>query len=346
MELIVSDIEAKENEILPIKFTNYEDLKKEIVSKMQEYKTMKVTEDGIKEAKEYRANLNKFKKAIADQRIAKNKEIEEKIGLLKYNEECKELEKCVSDASVFLDNQIKQFEEIEKQEKQQQILTIWIENAGEFQELIDIDLIFNDSWLNKTYTLKKVETDMKHIVDKAKMDLQTIDTQISDEVINKQVKDFYFKNINNATVLSLSLQEGARIVESNKRIEELQNSQNLTKSTVEITNSTQNITNVQENITKSEELERLDFWIEVTPSQKSALMNFMKSNNIKAKHGITEQDVLCIVENIDTYVQDCRENGETDLRDILCYTQGIIESISTDGTREVVKYIKNESEEK
>lgn len=203
MELIVSDIEVKENEILPIRFTNYEDLKKEIVSKMQEYREMKVTEDGIKEAKEYKANLNKFKKAIADQRIAKNKEIEEKIGLLKYNEECKELEKYVSDASDFLGNQIKQFEEIEKQDKQQQILTIWIENAEEFQELIDIDLIFNDSWLNKTYTLKKIEEDMKHIVARTKMDLQTIDTQISDEVINKQVKDFYFKNINNASVLSV-----------------------------------------------------------------------------------------------------------------------------------------------
>lgn len=339
MELIVSDIAAKENEILPIKFTNYEDLKKEIVSKMQEYKTMKVTEDGIKEAKEYRANLNKFKKAIADQRIAKNKEIEEKIGLLKYNEECKELEKYVSDASVFLDNQIKQFEEIEKQEKQQQILTIWIENAGEFQELIDIDLIFNDSWLNKTYTLKKVETDMKHIVDKAKMDLQTIDTQISDEVINKQVKDFYFKNINNATVLSLSLQEGARIVESNKKIEELQTSQNLTKSTVQITNSSQNIT-------KNEELKRMEFCVEITGEQASALKKFCVQNNIKILRGITEQDVLCIVKNIDTYVLDCRENGETDLRDILCYTQEMIESINSNGTREVVKYIKNESEEK
>lgn len=331
MELIVSDIEVKENEILPIRFTNYEDLKKEIVNKMQEYKEMKVTEDSIKEAKEYRANLNKFKKAIADQRIAKNKEVEEEIGLSKYNEECKELEKYVLDATTFLDKQIKQFEEIEKQEKMQQVMECWINNSKEFQKLIDVDLIFNDSWLNKTYALKKVEADMKHIVDKAKMDLKTIDTQISDEIINNQVKDFYFNNINNASVLSLSLQEGTRIIESNKKNQALENSQNPVKS---ITNRA-----------KTEELKQMDFSIKTTMEQLTLLKEFCIRNNIKIFRGITEQDVLCIVENIDTYVQECREEGETDLRRILYHTQNILDDIDKKGTREVVKRIK-ESEEK
>lgn len=249
-------------------------------------------------------------------------------------------------ASNFLDSQIKAYEEKMKNEKLKIIVNFFDENAGEYEKLINFDNIYNEKWLNTTYKMEQIQQEILHVFSKAKMDVQTIDGQMKEEVINKQVKDFYFKNIGNPSVLSLALQEGVRIVEANERLEALKNLQNLTKSTENITNSSQNITISQTNTTKNEKIRRMDFSIETTLEQLTLLKNFCVQNNIKILHGITEEDVLDIVENIDTYIQDCREEGDTDLRSILHYTQEMISSISKNGTIKTVKYLKNESEDK
>lgn len=49
---------------------NFEEIKSELAGKLQVYQSMVVTESGIKEAKADRANLNKFKAALADSRKA------------------------------------------------------------------------------------------------------------------------------------------------------------------------------------------------------------------------------------------------------------------------------------
>ncbi len=64
MELQVSEIKALE----PIKF-NYEELKTQIATKLENYKNLVYTEDNIKEAKADRANLNKLAKALNDEKI-------------------------------------------------------------------------------------------------------------------------------------------------------------------------------------------------------------------------------------------------------------------------------------
>ena len=270
MELQVSEIQALE----PIKF-NYEDLKASLTANLEKYKNLVYTEETIKEAKADRALLNKVSTAINDEKKRiKNKLLE---PYMDFEEKCKELMAMVSEVSEGIDSQVKAFEQKTKNEKLQEIMAYWIENVGEFNDLIDFDLIFEERWLNSSYSMKKVQTDINHIFEKTKMDLATLDSTIKDENIKKQVKDFYFNNIKSPSILSLSIQESQRIEEANKKIEILENSQNAEQNTENLTSCLQSITDKEQN----EDLQQLDFRVWVTQRQKFALREFLKANNIK-----------------------------------------------------------------
>ena len=263
MELQVSEIQTLE----PIKF-NYDELKKELSEQLEKYKNVVYTEENIKEAKTDRALLNKVSAAINDEKKRiKNLLLE---PYAEFETKCKELMTMVDEVSSGIDEQVKNFEKMQSDEKMQQILNYWIENAGEYQELIDVDLIFNERWLNRTYSMSKIETDIKHILEKTKMDLATIDSTITDATINKQVKNYYFNNINNPSVLGLAIQESKKIEEANQKLEKLEDTQNK-----------ENITDSMQNIANNEEIKPTDFRVWADTAQLKALSVFLKLNNIK-----------------------------------------------------------------
>ena len=69
MELKVAEVQLPEAILF-----NYDELKKELTEKVKTYETMAYTDDQIKDAKADRANLNKLKKALNDERIRREKE--------------------------------------------------------------------------------------------------------------------------------------------------------------------------------------------------------------------------------------------------------------------------------
>ena len=94
---------------------NFEELKSEIENKLVKYNNLVVTEDSIRQAKSDKADLNKFITALEDSR----KEVKRRC-LEPYNDfeaKCKELVMLVKAPVVAIDNQIKEFENIKKQEK-------------------------------------------------------------------------------------------------------------------------------------------------------------------------------------------------------------------------------------
>lgn len=271
MELQVQEIQALE----PVKF-NYEELKASLSEKVENYKNLVYTDENIKLAKTDRANLNKLSKAINDEKIrVKNLLLE---PYTTFENQCKDLIAIVDEAVKNVDSQIKAYEQNIKDEKLKEIMNFFIENVGEYEQLIDFDKIYNEKWLNATYKMDQIQKDLLHIFAKTKTDLSVIDTQFTDENINKQVKMSYFNNISDVNVLTLAILDGNKIIENNKKIEELkqkeENPQNVTK-------STENITNSPQNVTESEELQQLDFRVFVTQRQKFALKEFLKTNNIK-----------------------------------------------------------------
>ena len=93
---------------------NFEDLKTELRSQLEVYKNLTVTADAIKVAKSDRANLNKLKTAVEEHR----KEIKRRC-LEPYNvfeAQCKELVGIISEPINAIDEQVKVFEDKEKQD--------------------------------------------------------------------------------------------------------------------------------------------------------------------------------------------------------------------------------------
>ena len=278
MQLEVSEIKALE----PIKF-NFEQLKQEITTKVENYKNIVYSEENIKEAKADRANFNKLAKALNDEKIrVKNTVLE---PYLPFEKQCNELIDLVKEASTHADTQIKSYEQQIKDEKLKQIMNFFLENVGDYADLINFDDIYNERWLNATYKMEQIEKDILHTLAKTKTDMAVIDSQFKEEDINKQVKMEYFNNIANPSVLTMAILKGNTIIENNKKLEMLkqkeESSQNITKSEEKITNNTENVTESLGNSPEDEELQILDFRVHVTQRQKFALKEFLKSNNIK-----------------------------------------------------------------
>lgn len=259
MELIVNDFQ----EVNEITF-NYEDLKRELTLRVEKYKGITYTEETIKDAKADRALLNKVSKAINDQK----KRIKDE--LLKpytdFENKCKELMSIVDEVSKGIDEQVKAFEQSEKSEKLQVILEYWLENSGEFSEMINVDKLVKDEWLNKSYSMTKIKQEIDHIISKTKMDMATLDSTITDENLNKQVKIFYLDNIDNASNLSLAIQEGNRLKEQCQKLDSIEEKIEPVEKAV---------------VSENPEIKCVDFRVWGTVEQLKNLSQYLKENNLK-----------------------------------------------------------------
>lgn len=187
---------------------NYEQLKTSLTRRLKKYKDLVVTEDAIKDAKEDRADLNKLEKVLAD----KAKYIQAKI-LNGFDTKVKELRTMIKDTSLSIDDQVKAFEQIVKDQKRKDIEQLYAENIGELKDILPLDNFFNLSWLNATVSMKKVEAELIAFIAKVRQDLSVIDTLNSEFTL--QVKDNYLRTFD----LSAALAEKARLEESKKKIE-------------------------------------------------------------------------------------------------------------------------------
>jgi 2-hydroxy-3-keto-5-methylthiopentenyl-1-phosphate phosphatase len=111
MELVLKSVEIN----LPQEIENLEALKAELTPKLDYYNNLVVTEDSIKAAKTDKANLNKLRTAIEDQRKSIKKQYLEPYNLLEA--QCKEVVALIDAQIKAIDGQIKAFEEIEKKQK-------------------------------------------------------------------------------------------------------------------------------------------------------------------------------------------------------------------------------------
>ena len=273
MELKVEEIKA----LAPIQF-NYEDIKKWVTEKAKEYKSVVYTQETITTAKSDRATLNKVAKAINDEKIRIKKEVLKPFE--DFENKCKELQSIITDASNSIDTQEKAFEEKEQNEKKKEIKALFDIYVGDFKELINFDTIFNPRWLNKTYTMKKIEDEINHLIVKTNDDLKVIDSQITNESINQAVKNYYFKNISDTSVLGNALQEGMRLDENNKKLEELKNKQNIANNAQNQMKSSRNITNSEQSVQNDEKLLQIDFRVVTTKDKFIKLREYLETNNI------------------------------------------------------------------
>lgn len=151
---------------------NFEAIKSELDVKLDYYRDLVVTEDGIKAAKSDRASLNALKKAIDDRR----KDIKKQC-LAPYDafeSKCKELTGMIDSASGSIDAQVKTFEEREKAEKKARIDAAYQEFVGDLSNILPFELFYNPKWLNKTSALPAVIEELAGMIESSKKDIQAI----------------------------------------------------------------------------------------------------------------------------------------------------------------------------
>lgn len=169
-------IEFEVTELVPAKvISNINDLKKFMEIVKQKYEGWIVAEDDIDIAKSERTKLNKLEKKISDERKKIQKKANADIEALIEN--LKTYEKEVKGISNFIGEQLKGYDEKIREEKkvevQKKINNIFTRNPG-----LKIFLEWNDKWLDKSFTFKKIENEVQKQYEELEKKQDFINSQI------------------------------------------------------------------------------------------------------------------------------------------------------------------------
>lgn len=273
------EMELRINEVkLPEKITfNYEEIKTALLEKVQHYETLVYDEGQIKDAKTDRANLNKLKKALNDERIRQEEEYMQPFN--EFKAQIKELVGIVDNAVSGIDSQVKAYEEKCKAEKLEEITNYFNALSKPFE--FELSKIFNEKWLNASVKMTAICDEIYSRIEKIEADLVTL----------KNLPDFSFEAIEEykqTLDLNRAIAEGQRLVDIQKRKAEAERAriaQEQAKKAeeaqrqAEIPPTPEKPLNAPENVLK----QRIRFECLLTTEDAVALREFFLSRNIEFK---------------------------------------------------------------
>ena len=155
---------------------NYEELKEMLLEKAAHYEAIVYDDEQISKAKEDRANLNKLKKALNDERIRREKEYMESFNVFKA--QVNEIIGIIDKPCAAIDTQIKAFEERAREEKLAAITEEWNERlqADKIPAGISFKALFNEKWLNASVKMPAIKKELDQILERVESDLGVIQT--------------------------------------------------------------------------------------------------------------------------------------------------------------------------
>lgn len=260
---------------------NFDEIQTELDAKLENYRNLTYTEEKIKEAKDDRAGLNKFRSALDAKRI----EIK-KLCLKPYEAfEAKMniLTGLVDEPINTIDTQIKGFEQRQKDDKRKDIEEFYNVSIGELKNILPLEKIFNDKWLNATVKINTVFDEIIKLIGKVNGDLKVINELKLSPEFELQVKDVYLKTFD----ISVALQEKNRLEALQKQIKEVEETQAVKEPKEEPQPGPE-----QETIVSPLKIEEVapilqekiyyrEFFVSGTESKLTALREFMNKNGIK-----------------------------------------------------------------
>lgn len=277
MEFKLINPESENGFIQAIEF-NFEELKTELSTRLEKYNNLTYTEETVKNAKEDRAGLNKFKEVIETRR----KEIKA-LCMKPYNDfeaKVKELTGLIDKPILAIDTQIKNFDNQRMEAKRADITDFFNSSIGDLVEILPLDKIFNPKWLNATYKMSNIEKEIVETIGKVNGNLNIIaDLKLAPD-LELQVKDKYLTTLD----FGLAMAEKTRLenlkTAFNKRenIQDEQIHQEEVKPVLIDEETTANI----ENVTPiAEKIYYKEFYVKGTKTQLIALGEYLKANNIE-----------------------------------------------------------------
>lgn len=269
LELVVIKQELGELE------TNALSIKGKVIEVLPNYSIDNYDESNIDVAIKDRALLNKSKKALNDKRIELEKKFNE--PFTNFKTIIKETIDLIDEASSKIDSVIKESEEREKAKRKDIIISIFNENVKELKDVLSLEKIFDNRWLNKgafnSNGTFKLEEELINKINKIRTDLVAI----------SDLKSKYEVELKNNYLNYFDL--GAVITKNNELMkkEELLNIQkDETAKEIEI----QKVEKMQEvattKVTEKVTDDVLTYTLKITgkTSQMVALRKFLETNNM------------------------------------------------------------------
>lgn len=184
---------------------NFEELKNQLNEKLEKYRNLVVTEENEKEMTKEKANLNKLITAIEDYRKNQKKEMAEPIT--KFEDKCKELSNLVLEVTNPLKEQLDNFENIRRKEKENKVKELIDNTIKKFELNKKYASLLNikDTYLNKTQKENKTIEDLEL---RASLLKQSQENEIALEKAKNEKMDLIQKEIeknNKKYVVSLKL---------------------------------------------------------------------------------------------------------------------------------------------
>lgn len=178
---------------------NYAELREEVAEAVAEYRNAVYTPETIGNAKADRAKLNKFKTALNDERIRREKE-----WLQPFNEfkaQINEIIKLVDGPIAEIDEQIKTVENAEKEEKRSELKAFY--DSIEHPAWLTFGKIENPKWLNKTFTMAAAKEEIEAKVLHVNSEMDTLENYSCNPSVSKL---HYMDNLNLGQALDYARQ--------------------------------------------------------------------------------------------------------------------------------------------
>lgn len=165
-----------------ITFENFETLKENALKTAEDIKTIEVTEESVKAVKKELAAIRKSTDALESGRKEVKKAILEPYQ--EFEKQVKELTGIVNEADEYVRNQVRELEENERREKEDAIFELWEKRNKQYDiPWLNFEMFIKPGYLNKTTTMKKVESEMVEWFEKVDRDVAAINTMNDSEAI-------------------------------------------------------------------------------------------------------------------------------------------------------------------
>lgn len=222
----------------PISF-NYDELKEALAQKVSHYETIVYTEDQFKDAKADRANLNKLKKALNDERIKQEKAY--MVPFDQFKRQISEIIGIIDKAASTVDRQVKAFEDQKREEKRAKITEIWNSflSSDRVPAGITLESVFDQKWLNATVSDDAVEKAMGAKLEQAANDLAVVANL---PAYAFEAREVYFRTLD----LGKAVSEAQRLTDQAEKRKEWEAEQERRKAAAEDAARRQVVTNIND----------------------------------------------------------------------------------------------------
>lgn len=212
-ELNMEQIIVQQGNII---FPDYENLKQQALELAEHIGQVQVTEENIKESKKMLAAVNREIKELDDRRIKIKKKMLEPYN--DFEAQVKEIVGIVKEADEIVRNQVRSFEEDQREEKRNLLNELFNKRIihYSFRDLFNFDDFLHPSHLNKSISVEAVENEMIEFLEKISRDLKAIESMPDSEAVLTHY--FEVKDVAAAITLHAQMEAKKKQIEASKAI--------------------------------------------------------------------------------------------------------------------------------